>query len=176
MRVPRTPPRPAAVLIHGHPSHRTPPILCHAACGGTVTAAKRWHYGEDVAGMRWNRGENGGGREPKPKPQPHKLNPTLFPAARSLPSLLWPRWLSRFIPQARTTNTYANAHVRRRTCVLSVGTDANARKLRCVGSIRIYKNWNDWVEKGARSFRSIVRCSLLSEEMYIISALELLLK
>jgi len=42
-----------------------------------------------------------------------------LPATRSLPSSLWPRWLSRFIPQVRATNTHANANtcaVRSRVC------------------------------------------------------------
>lgn len=83
--------------------------------------------------MRWNRGKNGGGGETEtPTPQT-KAEP--LPATRSLPSSLWPCWLSRFIPQARATNTYAErqyvrgaiARVRRRTCELSIGTDVNVR-------------------------------------------------
>lgn len=94
------------------------------------------------AGVRWNRrGGNGGTETETPTPTPQtKAEPlprgSLFALLATLAVPFYPSGSGYQHPRERQYVRGAIARVRSRTCVLSIGTDANARKLRCVGSIR----------------------------------------
>lgn len=127
---PNTPPRPAAVLIHGHPSRRTPPILPRRMRrdGNSSEAMALWGgRGGDALEQRRKRAET---ETPTPQIEADSLPRGSLFVLLGLVTLVVPFYPSGSDNQHLRKHQYmrgAIVHVRRRTCVLSIEINANAR-------------------------------------------------